>query len=318
MIIATNINDAFIKLYNEVADVGQVITARGLKTKELVNQTVRILYPNDRIVTAKARKASPYYIVGETIWYLGGSNLTKDIAYYSGFWNHITDDGVHANSAYGYLIKHASGFNQLDWCIEELRNDPASRKAVISLKHPQQNTKDTICTNSIQFLLRNGRLNMYVHMRSNDIVKGFTYDAYFFSLLQEIVADALGVPMGIYEHTAVSMHVYEPDWGMEFDYTDLRQDKSAKFNTIGFLEDLPRLMLIESYLRNLQPTDEIDYDMIDDALQQVKSGKAKEFIIVLVLQRLRKNKNEIAFRTFLGIYENSISIPMYQLIKQTK
>ena len=72
------------------------------------------------------------------------------------------------------------------------------------------------------------------------------------------------------------------------------------------------------------PSFEISYTL-EDFNQLSKDFKkcdsileAKEFIIVLVLQRLRKNKNEIAFRTFLGIYENSISIPMYQLIKQTK
>ena len=49
---------------------------------------------------------------------------------------------------------------------------------------------------------------MSVNMRSNDLVFGFCNDQYFFSKLQTLVADRLGLDVGYYYHHAVNLHVY--------------------------------------------------------------------------------------------------------------
>ena len=56
---------------------------------------------------------------------------------------------------------------------------------------------------------------MSVNMRSNDLVFGFCNDQYFFSSLQKMVADDLGLSVGYYYHHAVNLHIYERHYEMK-------------------------------------------------------------------------------------------------------
>ena len=59
-------------------------------------------------------------------------------------------------------------------------------------------------------MIVNGRMNCYVHIRSNDIVWGFSaVNVFNFTLMQEYVAMMVGVPVGQYFHYADNLHVYE-------------------------------------------------------------------------------------------------------------
>jgi hypothetical protein len=51
-------------------------------------------------------------------------------------------------------------------------------------------------------------------MRSNDLVLGACYDVPAFTLMQEVMANDLGVKVGCYYHFANSMHVYSRHYGM--------------------------------------------------------------------------------------------------------
>ena len=53
-----------------------------------------------------------------------------------------------------------------------------------------------------------GKLDMSVVMRSNDLWYGFCNDQYQFSTLQMYVADELNLPVGIYYHFAHNLHLY--------------------------------------------------------------------------------------------------------------
>jgi hypothetical protein len=64
------------------------------------------------------------------------------------------------------------------------------------------------CTLSLQFLIRDKRLNCIATMRSNDIVWGLTYDVFNFTMIQEYVAVKVGIPLGDYFHNAGSLHLY--------------------------------------------------------------------------------------------------------------
>ena len=69
--------------------------------------------------------------------------------------------------------------------------------------------KEIPCTCSIQFLIRDQKLNMYVSMRSNDAYWGLPHDIFSFTMLQEIIARKLGVDLGQYYHSVGSLHLYD-------------------------------------------------------------------------------------------------------------
>lgn len=98
----------------------------------------------------------------------------------------------------------------LQGCIDELRRDPNSRRAVISIRDndADMSSTDPACLQSIQFMIRYGKLNMYVYFRSNDGVGAAFMNAFALIELQKKVADELGIDVGTYTHRANSFHVY--------------------------------------------------------------------------------------------------------------
>lgn len=182
-------------------------------TRELNNVVINLYDIANNIVSI--RGLSPSYLFGELLWYFGGRNDVEFISKFSSFWKGISDDGKTCNSAYGYLMKYAFGFDQIRKVIELLREDPNSRRAKINLNTPRAaviETKDEPCTMFLQFLIRNRKLHCTAVMRSNDIWLGFPYDVAFFTELQKYIADRLNIEYGEYTHFVVSMHLYDRDY----------------------------------------------------------------------------------------------------------
>lgn len=169
--------------------------------------------PTRNIVSNPIRKMPMRYAVGELAWYLSGSNKVKDISRFAKKWADISDDGETNNSAYGWRIFDKFGFDQWQYVKELLWKDPSSRQAVIHIKDADNRpTKDVPCTVYLQFFIRNGKLNLSVHMRSNDIWMGVPYDMFSFCFLQMLMAMELGVEIGQYTHYAGSLHIYARDY----------------------------------------------------------------------------------------------------------
>lgn len=98
----------------------------------------------------------------------------------------------------------------IDFVVWDLKRDPNSRRAVISVRDNESDaySNDPACLQHIQFMIREGKLNMYVLFRSNDAVRASFMNAFALIELQKLVADKLGVPVGEYTHRANSFHVY--------------------------------------------------------------------------------------------------------------
>lgn len=208
-------NLAWLGIMTDLHLDGRECAPRGLKILEIENYSLCITNPKKRLITNPVRKISLPYAFGELLWYLRGDNDLQSMEYYSARMKNFSDDGLTLNSAYGHRIfgRHKSiGFNQWQHVVKLLKADPDSRQAIIHLHTPNdQPTKDEVCTLTLQFMVRGGRLNMYTNMRSNDAVMGFTYDVFSFTSLQELMANELGVEVGAYYHNAASMHIYERD-----------------------------------------------------------------------------------------------------------
>jgi thymidylate synthase len=103
-----------------------------------------------------------------------------------------------------------NGVNQIQYVIDKLKENPTSRRAVVSLFEPRGHPKmdDPPCMNAIQFMIRNNQLNCHVLFRSNDMLSAWGGNAYGLAGLQEYVAEKLGVPIGWLETTSISAHIY--------------------------------------------------------------------------------------------------------------
>lgn len=145
---------------------------------------------------------------------------------------------------------------QLPWVIEELRRNPDTRRAVISIRSEEDmRTGSPACLQNIHYLIRDGKLHCKVLFRSNDATKAAFMNAFALILLQKRVADAVGAGMGTYTHRANSFHVYERDYGLFDGY--VRRIRSGAEVTYRYVGEWDELMedarpAIEEMVRQLK------------------------------------------------------------------
>lgn len=121
-----------------------------------------------------------------------------------------------------YIGADGIPMDQVRFVINELRNNPNSRRAVIDARNNAEDmySDDPACLQHIQFMVRGGRLDCFVLFRSNDAVKATYMNAFALIQLQIRIACAMGVGVGTYTHRANSFHAYERDWEMLDSYCE--------------------------------------------------------------------------------------------------
>jgi thymidylate synthase len=107
--------------------------------------------------------------------------------------------------------------DQLPRIINHLRSDINSRRAVISIWDSFQDLEGleqclrVPCSVTYSFLYREGKLNIFYHMRSSDFYEHFLNDMYLASKMNLYVAQELGVEIGDTVVYVNSLHAYKID-----------------------------------------------------------------------------------------------------------
>jgi len=203
-----NANEAYEYLHDQIIQNGVDFG----DTKALFNVGFYMTDPEDRKIINRERKWNEEYAEAEWQWYLTGDPKVSTLGDIYGrvpeIWKRMADENGKVNSNYGYQWERN---RQLDNVVEILSANPSSRQACISIydgKEMDIQAFDTPCTYAIQFTILNGRLDMCITMRSNDLWYGFCNDQYQFSKLQEMVSKRLEIETGVYYHFAHNMHLY--------------------------------------------------------------------------------------------------------------
>ena len=209
-----NVNDGFIKALDLIKNNHVVIGSRVGETLECPTPVTTVYNnPTERVLFEEIRDANPFFHFMESLWMLEGRNDLAYVKRYNKRMEEYSDDGETLWGAYGYRwIKHF-GKNQLDLIVSELRSNPNSRRCVLQMWDASQDLgrdcKDVPCNTAIYFKVREGKLNMTVSNRSNDVIWGtFGANVVHMSILQEYVASAIGIEVGKYYQISDSFHVY--------------------------------------------------------------------------------------------------------------
>ena len=209
-----DIRDLFIDLYNTEK---YVTDKTGVKTLEIVGASftadeVSIFgTPNDE------------YIKREIDWYLSESLYVYDIPEKTPeIWKQISSTKGKINSNYGQLIFSKENHKQYNHVCQQLLCDPNSRRAVMIYQRPTMHNdfsvdgmSDFICTNAVQYMVRDNTLHAVVQMRSNDVVFGYRNDyAWQKFVLDRLVKDLNDFGENTYSAGDItwqvgSLHVYE-------------------------------------------------------------------------------------------------------------
>lgn len=187
--------------------------------------------PTNRVLFSPVRDANPFFHVMETLWMLAGRNdLPWLVRFNKRFASYSDDGGQTQPGAYGYRWRSYFGHDQLMDIILELRQNPDSRRVVLAMwdggardswldddKGDQpgdfyaalMNSADVPCNTHAYFDTVDGRLNMTVCCRSNDVIWGaYGANAVHFSFLLEFISAATKIPMGMYRQFSNNFHLY--------------------------------------------------------------------------------------------------------------
>jgi len=191
---------------------GESVESRVGLTREVLGLRSRLDDVSHNWLHNPGRALSAQYAAGELVWYLSGRGSGEQICAYAPSYKKYLVDGV-APGAYGPRIQDALG------SVLFMLSRDGSRQAVVpiiiahDIVHAAKGvTPDVPCTLSLQFIRREGKLHLITTMRSNDLWLGMPYDVWCFTTMQRMIAGALHLECGFYQHQVGSMHAYEKDY----------------------------------------------------------------------------------------------------------
>lgn len=158
----------------------------------------------------------------EIEWYESQSLYVADIPEpIPAIWKQVASSNGTINSNYGWCIFSEGNHNQYDHVIKALKENVDTRRANMIYNRPSMQIEynangmcDFMCTNNVQYFIRDNKLVTIVSMRSNDAVFGFKGDYYWQKyVVDKMIADLHETYPGITANpimwNAHSLHVYE-------------------------------------------------------------------------------------------------------------
>jgi thymidylate synthase len=214
MQIAIDIREYFV---NELKNKRFVVDKTGVKTLEMIGAS---FLANEECIFGSLNHD---YIQRELDWYKSMSLNVNDMP--GGIkqetsppeiWMSVADSDGMINSNYGWAIWHSDNFNQYKNVLNELKKNPNSRRAIMIYTRPsmwldynKNGRSDFMCTNSVQYIIRNDMLYCIVQMRSNDLIFGYRNDRSWQDHVQTLLCEELSINKGPIIWQVGSLHVYE-------------------------------------------------------------------------------------------------------------
>ena len=156
-----------------------------------------------------------------------------------------------------FVRREANGslsFDQIGWAINEIRNNPNSRRIVISAWHPANAVISKLppCHYTFAFNVSNGRLNCHLTQRSGDIALGIPFNLAAYSLLTLVIARQTGLKPGFFAHSIIDAHIYVADKGSPMERYDHLEGLKEQIKRKPY--PLPKLKIAD------KPLDELKFE----------------------------------------------------------
>lgn len=194
--------------------------SRGGMTRELLHCQFHLRNPRQRWILSRLPSMNPAFAIAEIVWILLGRNDSAFVNYWNPILPKFAGNGTSYHGAYGHRLRHAHGIDQIHRAYQALSANPNSRQVVLHIwsAHldlpcsdgtPQD--KDIPCNICSLLKIKDGRLEWFQVMRSNDLFRGTPHNFVQFTTLQEILAGWLSLEVGSYVQLSDSLHIYEND-----------------------------------------------------------------------------------------------------------
>ncbi|WP_170007090.1 thymidylate synthase [Bacillus fonticola] len=156
-------------------------------------------------------------VVHELIWFLQGDTNVRYLQENGvRIWNEWADENGELGPVYGqqwrsWPTPNGNAVDQLQHVIDELKNNPNSRRHVISAWNVGQLQEMALppCHCLFQFYVQNGKLSCQLYQRSADVFLGVPFNIASYSLLTHLVAQVAELQVGEFIHTFGDVHIYK-------------------------------------------------------------------------------------------------------------
>jgi len=127
---------------------------------------------------------------------------------------------------YGAQWRKFNGVDQLQYILDEIKNNPDSRRMILSAWNPAEikNMALPPCHTLIQFYVRDQKLSLQLYQRSADIFLGVPFNIASYALLLMMVAQVTNLEVGEFVHTLGDAHIYSN----HFDQIELQLSREPR------------------------------------------------------------------------------------------
>ncbi|HLN53010.1 MAG TPA: thymidylate synthase [Lentimicrobium sp.] len=155
-------------------------------------------------------------IIYELLWFLRGeTNIAYLHEHNVSIWDEWADQDGNLGPVYGHQWRSWTAvdgivIDQIDELIKTIKNNPDSRRLLVSAWNPGELQKMALppCHILFQFYVANNKLSCQLYQRSADIFLGVPFNIASYSLLTLMVAQVTGLQPGEFIHTFGDAHIY--------------------------------------------------------------------------------------------------------------
>jgi thymidylate synthase len=156
-------------------------------------------------------------VLYELLWFIRGETNIKFLTDHGvTIWNEWADKNGDLGRVYGaqwcdWRTPDGGSINQLQGVVDAIRNNPDSRRLIVTAWNPGELTRMALppCHAMFQFYVQEGKLSCQLYQRSADLFLGVPFNIASYALLTSMVAAVCDLKPGDFIHTFGDIHIYQ-------------------------------------------------------------------------------------------------------------
>jgi thymidylate synthase len=225
----------YLELIRDVLENGSVKETRNGNTISVFGRQMRFSLENGTLPLLTTKRVPWRTVLRELLWFIAGDTSNKSLnekkvhiwdgnasreflesrglqyedgdlgPVYGHQWRFF--NAPYTNSREDYRGK---GVDQLTKVIDDIKNDPNSRRHIVCAWNPAQLDEMALppCHVLFQFYVANGELSCMLYQRSGDIGLGVPFNIASYAFLTHMVAHITGLKAKEFIHTLGDAHIY--------------------------------------------------------------------------------------------------------------
>ena len=156
-------------------------------------------------------------IIHELLWFIrGDTNISYLKDNNVSIWDEWADENGDLGPVYGkqwrrWITPEGRKLDQLHDVISEIKNNPNSRRMIVSAWNPSDVGSMALppCHCLFQFYVADNKLSCQLYQRSADIFLGVPFNIASYAILTHMIANVCDISVGDFVHTLGDAHLYK-------------------------------------------------------------------------------------------------------------